>query len=290
MFLKVVILDSDVFTTFEELRALESVSVKHINLLKKINSTYYKRPGNSANNTEFDKYFKMVLNALNLTSHDVDRIIDAYVDFKIYNKFRLDLEKMVEDRLKVVNRTLKIQIMLPECRAFYTKMQWQLMKSFIQSNVMKMEAIYTINENCEELENITLPTEAPKITKPIKKSEVFATELRNVLFKYNLRPWGKKQYPEFDEQIWKVFMATLKGNEGQKRLALNKFLKYDEDREKFDKALSVKIGKIKRKLNTGVNTACREEYIEFIKNLTQAMFQTLSEKNRFLAKNVSRKC
>lgn len=232
----------------------------------------------------------MVLKALNLSYQDIDLIIDAYVDFKIYNKFRLDLEQQVHDRLEVVNRTLKIKNILAECRDFYTKMQRQLMASFIQSNAMKMEAIYTINEKCEILENVTLPTEAPKISKATKKLEITATGLRNILFKYNLRPWGKRQYPDFDEQIWKVFMATISGNELQKRLALNKFMKYDEERDKLDKALAVKIGQIKQKLYTGVYTACREEYIEFIQNLAQAMFQTIPQKNNLIAKNLSRKC
>ncbi|KAH8295368.1 hypothetical protein KR018_010407 [Drosophila ironensis] len=275
-----------IYQPFLSQKALEKVSVKHINLLKNINSTYQKRPGNSANNTEFEKYFNAVITAINLTSYDLDIIIDTYTDFKIYNRFRLDLEQQLLERLKNIDENLKLKKHMPKCHEYFKNFQSKIKGSLTQTNLIKMDVLHSINVECDDVEifETTIAIPVPK------KIETIDTQILNILRKYNLRPWGRKPYLEFDEQIWKLFIATVHGDEKLKRLKLNNFLIYDDKREQLDKAIALKIGTVKQKIRTTNNNTCMTEYVNLNKKLTLALFKTLKEKKSILVTKESSSC
>ncbi|XP_016961002.1 uncharacterized protein LOC108031795 [Drosophila biarmipes] len=272
---------------YEETDSLQLTDARFTDLLKEINSTYHNRPLNTANNKEFEKYFRKVLFAINLSIYDLATKIDIYTDFSVYNQIRLELEREMFKKLQVAERLLKFKNLLPKCRKFFSSQIVLLKASFRETNLMKMEILHDPSPECEnvEIEKIFVPTT------PTPKPRNYDQELHDILQKYRKRPWGNKKYVEFDEQIWKAFMATNQESKRLKREAVDAFLAYDENRDKLDKALAVRIGKFKKRIETETDYDCKSDLIKLNKKLARAMFKTIKEKHTILvATNYVQSC
>ncbi|XP_017014521.3 uncharacterized protein [Drosophila takahashii] len=270
-----------------ETDSLQKTDARFTDLLKEIQSTFQSRPHNTANNEEFDRYFRNILFGLNLTIYDLGTKIDIYTDFTVYNKIRLELEREMFKKLQVAGRLLNYKNLLPKCRRFFSNQQIQLRASFSLSNLRKLEILHDPSPDCEnvEIEKIFVPpTATPKPRNPDK-------EIYDILQKYKKRPWGKQKYMEFDKQIWNLFMASNKNSKYQKIKAVDVFLAYDDDRAKLDKNLAIRIDNFKQIIATEPHSECRTDLIRLNRKLSRAMFSTIEDKHTILvATNYVQSC
>ncbi|XP_017073391.2 uncharacterized protein LOC108109405 [Drosophila eugracilis] len=269
--------------------SLHKADVKYTELLKEINTTYHTRPHNSANNSEFEKYFQTVLTGLNLSVYEIGAKIDIYTDFTVYNQVRLELEREMFKKVQVAEKLLKLGNLLPKCHSFFTNQQVQLKASLGQSNLMKLEMLNDPSHECEnvELDKIFIQSTPNTTAKPIS----YLVALQDMLKKYSKRPWRNRKYVEFDEQIWKVFMATNSEDKNQQKMALETFKAYDTERAKLDKDLSNRIGKFKKQIANESKSDCKSDLRNINKRLSQAMFQTIEQKRAALeAAKYSKSC
>ncbi|XP_017058724.1 uncharacterized protein LOC108099612 [Drosophila ficusphila] len=273
-----------------EEESLYKIDAKYTTLLNEINSTFFNRPLNTANNREFETKFQMVLTGLSLSIYDLADKIDIYTDFSTYNQIRLELEREIFKKLQTAERLLKLKNLIPICRIFFTNQQDELKASFKESNFMKLEILNNPSPDCESVEfhKITMPatsltTTTPSTTsrttpKPINYDEL----LQNILLKYNKRPWGNRKYPDFDKKIWVVLMALNSEERSHKKETYITFQAYDDDREKLDKELAIRIGKFKKRIENESNADCKSDLLYLNKKLALNMYKTLDEKRAVL--------
>ncbi|KQS39472.1 uncharacterized protein LOC26526445 [Drosophila erecta] len=257
-----------------ELESLSKTDAKYTALLKEINSTFHSRP-HTKKNAEFEKNFQTILIALNLSMYDIATKIDIYTDFTVYNQIRVELDRQIFKKLQVTERLLKLENLIPKCRIFFSIQQSQLIASFNQSNLMKLEILHDPSPECENVELQKLfRVPASTTTKP----QNYDTEIQKILVKYNTRPWGNKTYKEFDEKIWTLFMAINSEEQKFKKEALDTFKKYDDDRAILDKALAHRIGEFTTQIANEKNP-CKVNLIRLKKELGRAMFATIQKKH-----------
>ncbi|KMZ04850.1 uncharacterized protein LOC6728895 [Drosophila simulans] len=270
-----------------DLESLAKTDAMYTALLKEINSTFHKRPFQIEKNAEFEKNFQTVLVALNLSMYEIATKIDIYTDFTVYNQIRLELEREIYKKLQVAERLQKMENLLPMCRVFFANQQVQLIGSFSQTNLMKLEILHNPGPQCEnvEVQKIFITP-----TSSTARPENYDTEILKVLAKYRTRPWGKKTYRDFDDKIWNLFLAINSEEQQFKKNALAAFKKYDEDRAILDKALAHRIAEFEKQIPNEKNP-CRVDLIRLKKELGRAMFDTTQKKhNSLVATNYVRTC
>ncbi|EDX13731.1 GD20850 [Drosophila simulans] len=219
--------------------------------------------------------------------YEIATKIDIYTDFTVYNQIRLELEREIYKKLQVAERLQKMENLLPMCRVFFANQQVQLIGSFSQTNLMKLEILHNPGPQCEnvEVQKIFITP-----TSSTARPENYDTEILKVLAKYRTRPWGKKTYRDFDDKIWNLFLAINSEEQQFKKNALAAFKKYDEDRAILDKALAHRIAEFEKQIPNEKNP-CRVDLIRLKKELGRAMFDTTQKKhNSLVATNYVRTC